>query len=259
MGSQYRREYVMLRAPEGRAGGFARMEYQRGHLTVTLQLTRLDADCPPLRALLLAGDASTGAVIDLGCTSSTGGGQAHLRAEVKLEAGALRGCHTIAVTSDWPEARLIMTGRLPETVEYPLCRVQESIRRYLSVPPAGTFLRRESPGRQPLFHLQQVVWPQEIAELKAYFDALPPSAPFDAPGWRFVRVALHSGRPEGWCEVGVRVENHAVAEAAYALPGAWAERPPDGLQGYQWHRGRNGQGYWLMRQPVPVTAGSADG
>lgn len=173
--------------------------------------------------------------------------------------GALRGCHTIAVASDWPEARLMMLGRLHNAAGYPPHCVQESIRRYLAMPVEGTVLRRKSSDRKPMFHLQSVYWPCEISEIKEYFDTLPPSAPFDAPGWRFVRVMLQSCRPEGWCEVGVRVENHAVAEITYALPGAWAESPPDGLQGYQWYRGRNGQGYWLMRQAMPITDRSAGG
>lgn len=90
-------------------------------------------------------------------------------------------------------------------------QLQEAVTHYLSVPsgldaPAPALpTAPETPALRPasaaplaedsLLGLSALQWPEPLLELKPYFDALPPSAPFDAPGWRFVSVPLPEGGP----------------------------------------------------------------
>lgn len=96
--------------------------------------------------------------------------------------------------------------------------------------------------------LAPLYWPREIAELKIYFDLLPPCAPFDAPGWRFVKAPLPKGGPGPVCYIGIRPQGMAVAQTAYALPGSPQAGPPPGLENYTFETGRLSQGYWVLRQ-----------
>lgn len=244
--ASFARQYAMLRPVSGAGSGFVRIEDFHGRSRLTLRASCLpDGD---VRALLLSGNMQTGAVLDLGLLSPLSRGQAGLCRELPA---ALGGYHTLTLCEDWPESTVLMTAALqPSTCT--LWQVQESVRRYLSVPasPEGTPLS-ETPVRiLPMLGLQPLQWPEGTAELRAYFDTLPPSAPFDEPGWRFVRVPLESGGPAPFCEVGVRVHGRRVVEAAYALPGQ-PDRPlPRPLEGYRWESGRHGQGYWVLRQAL---------
>ena len=101
-----------------------------------------------------------------------------------------------------------------------------------------------------MLRLQPLQWPEGLAELRACFEELPPSAPFDAPGWRFVRVPLGQDGPAPYCEVGIRTEGCRITQAAYALPGQQEQPLPGALQGYRWEQGRHGQGYWVLRQAL---------
>lgn len=102
----------------------------------------------------------------------------------------------------------------------------------------------------PIDGLQPVYWPRPVSDLKVYFDTLPPFAPFDAPGWRFVKVSLPGRSPAPFCAVGIKVQGHTVSEVAYALPGRQGTLPPPGLKGYRWQMGRQGQGYWTLWQAI---------
>lgn len=244
--ASFARQYAMLRPVSGAGSGFVRIEDFHGRSRLTLR-----ASCLPdggVRALLLSGGAQTGAVLDLGLLSPLSRGQAGLCRELPA---ALGGYHTLTLCEDWPESTVLMTAALQPS-SCALWQVQESVRRYLSVPaiPEGTSMPETPVRTLPMLGLQPLLWPEGTAELRAYFDALPPSAPFDEPGWRFVRVPLESGEPAPFCEVGVRVHGRRVVEAAYALPGQ-SDRPlPRPLKGYRWESGRHGQGYWVLRQAL---------
>ena len=242
----FARQYAMLRPVSGAGSGFVRIEDSHGRSRLTLR-----ASCLPeggVRALLLSGDAESGAVLDLGLLAPLSRGQAGLCRELP---SALDGYHTLTLCADWPEGTVLMTAALRPS-SCTLWQVQEAVRRYLSVParPEGTPLPEPSVRALPVLRLQPLQWPEGTAELRAYFDTLPPSAPFDEPGWRFVRVPLERGGPAPFCEVGVRVEGRRVTQAAYALPGEANQPLSRELQGYLWQTGRHGQGYWVLRQAL---------
>lgn len=94
--------------------------------------------------------------------------------------------------------------------------------------------------------LPALFWPQSAEKLRIYFESLPPFAPFDLPGWRFVRAP--SPLPGcAYCALGYRQKEDRVCQIAYALPGT-PYRPPANLSGYSFLQGRNGQGYWVLLQ-----------
>jgi len=244
------RTYVMIRAPEGEAGGFARFDARGNHLTMALQLARLPAKCPILRVLLLSGDEDSGAVIDLGRLTPDAMNGANMHADVPLPPASLRSFHTLALAADWPDGTLTLCGSIADGAPYDQRQLQGMVRHYLMVPPTHALCERALPGRAPLTGLQPLCWPDEIAELKHYFDTLAPTAPFDAPGWRFVRVPIEAQQPAPYCNVGIRISGSRITEVAYALPGHEAPQPPEGLAGYQWTQGRHRQGYWLLRRAL---------
>lgn len=94
--------------------------------------------------------------------------------------------------------------------------------------------------------LPRLLWPRSIQGLQRYFDRLPPFAPLDAPGWRFVRVPSPL-RGTAYCAVGYFAQDDRVTQIAYAIPGNPYRAPAD-LAGYRYRMGRNGQGYWVMDQ-----------
>jgi len=91
-------------------------------------------------------------------------------------------------------------------------------------------------------------WPESVEGLQVYFAKLPPFAPFDAPGWRFVRVPMppESGMP--YCALGILPRDGTVVQVAYAVPGKRGAVPPPGLHGYRFQPGLNNQGYWVLWQ-----------
>ncbi len=91
-------------------------------------------------------------------------------------------------------------------------------------------------------------WPEAAAGLKPYFDECPPIAPFDAPGWRFVR-APSPLRTVPYCAVGYLARDSRVVQVAYAVPGSPYQAPAP-LPGYRYQPGREGKGYWTLWQRV---------
>lgn len=267
--SAFRRQYVILRPMQGCAGGFARLETRQGRGCVTIQVNQ--AVQSTLRALLMGGSGRSCALLDLGLMHLSPQGRGALYRE-GLPAG-YAACHTVLLCSDWPEPRLQLYGHLTSTPVCSLGEMQEAVRQYLSVPAGDTVLpvpaapsampqsAPPAPEARPLcrlsppsdamagsvLRLPRLRWPAPLAELAGYFGQEPTCAPFDAPGWRFVRVRLGPASPAAWCAVGVRIRGHRVVEAAYALPGEATTLPPGGLQGYRWAEGRHGQGYWVLR------------
>lgn len=108
-------------------------------------------------------------------------------------------------------------------------------------------LRPES-NAPPADALPVLVWPETAAHLKLYFETQPPFMPFDAPGWRFVRVPSPL-RGVAYCAVGVCARDARIEQVAYAVPGT-AQRAPAMLPGYRYQMGRTGQGYWTLWQRV---------
>lgn len=272
----FSRVYVLLRPVRGAGCGFARLESQGKAGRMTLHASQLPPPCRALRILLLAGDAATGAVIDLGLMRVTADGQGRLNRDAVAfpTSEGIRAFHSLVLATDWPDGELMLVGTLVTPPPYPLWQLQEALRRYLTVPPERPMAEPPAadpparfslsaaeapsaplivcgcagrmPARPPVRRLPQRVWPESLAELAPYFDSLPPCAPFDAPGWRFVQVPLPEGSPGPWCAVGIRCRGGDIYQVAYAIPGEQEALPPGGLHGYRWHEGRHGQGYWVL-------------
>lgn len=258
--ASYARKYIILRPARGRCEGHARLELSGGLGQLTLRGSCLPVGCTELRALLVSADEAS--VLDLGPATVTPRGVVSL-SRVGLPMRSLTDYDALALTTDWPDARLMLYGCLTDPPRCTRWQLQEAVTHYLSVPsgldapapalptsPEPPTLRPASApplSEESLLGLSALQWPEALLELKPYFDALPPSAPFDAPGWRFVSVPLPDGGPARRCEVGVRASAHRVVEAFYAVPGE-AERVPPGLSGYRYRVGRHEQGYWTLRQ-----------
>lgn len=109
------------------------------------------------------------------------------------------------------------------------------------------FLRPAGEGA-PTDELPALVWPPAAAELRVYFETLTPIAPFDAPGWRFVRVPSPL-RGVPYCAVGYHAQDCRVTQVVYAVPGT-PHRAPAALPGYRYQVGRGGEGYWTLWRRV---------
>lgn len=269
------RQYVMLAPVDCHATGFARLEVCRNRGLVTVHASSLPA-CDTLRTVLLSGHSADSAVLDLGLMTVTPSHIGTLHRE-NLPLTALQGYDALLLTTDWPDPQIKLCGFLSKPPRCTLWQLQEALRRYLTVPcgdmtptPALNIPNPPAPPLEPaiprsslmidfpaeettlatdsVLRLSSVRWPDSVNDLREYFDTLMPCAPFEAPGWRFVRVPLKAGSPAEYGVVGVHVSGHAIDRTAYALPGRQDVLPPGGLQGYSWQPGRDGQGYWLLIQ-----------
>lgn len=266
MENEFTRLYVILRPVRGAGCGYARMEAQGGRGRVSLHLSQLPPGTPMLRALLISGDPETGAALDLGLMQPSPGGRAFLRVEPMAlpEGASLRDFHSLAVCTDWPDAQLILTGPMDERQPRPLWQLQEATRHYLTVPPCApvkkppadeaqaalmTLEKGVSPAKPMARRLLPLRWDKAWQDVQPYFDRLPPFAPFEAPGWRFVQVPLPAGSPGPWCAVGYHARGGVVQRLAYAVPAGEETIPPPSLAGYQPVTGRHGKRYWLHLTP----------
>ena len=143
---------------------------------------------------------------------------------------------TAAATSEPTEAELEAANETPEEAEAP-AGTQEELRE-----PAQPKLRQGT--GEGVDALPRLIWPKEAAELKPYFDTQPPIRPFDAPGWRFVRVPSPI-RSVGYCAVGMYASDCRVRQVAYAVPGT-PHHAPAFLPGYRYQPGMDGKGYWTL-------------
>lgn len=98
----------------------------------------------------------------------------------------------------------------------------------------------------PVDALPALEWPQAAEKLRPLFMKNRPIRLFDAPGWRFVQT-LEAGMQ---CCFGYRAEEDRVAEVLYGVRARGGLSAPKGLQGYQYQRAVNGEGYWTLRQTV---------
>ena len=93
----------------------------------------------------------------------------------------------------------------------------------------------------PVGRLPSLDWPKAFQSLREYFVKCPPDAPFDWPGWRFVRA---SRQGDGlW--IGRQARGSRVCRVAYAMRGA---PPQNDSQPYQPVRGWNGELYRVLVQ-----------
>ena len=143
---------------------------------------------------------------------------------------------TAAAPSEPTEAELEADNKTPEEAEAP-AGTQEELRE-----PAQPKLRQGT--GEGVDALPRLIWPKEAAELKPYFDTQPPIRPFDAPGWRFVRVPSPI-RSVGYCAVGMYASDCRVRQVAYAVPGT-PHHAPAFLPGYRYQPGMDGKGYWTL-------------
>lgn len=143
---------------------------------------------------------------------------------------------TAAAPYEPTEAELEAANETPEEAEAP-AGAQEELRE-----PAQPKLRQGT--GEGVDALPRLIWPKEAAELKPYFDTQPPIRPFDAPGWRFVRVPSPI-RSVGYCAVGMYASDCRVRQVAYAVPGT-PHHAPAFLPGYRYQPGMDGKGYWTL-------------
>jgi len=112
-------------------------------------------------------------------------------------------------------------------------------------PPLSYSLRSPGTG-EAVDALPTLIWPENTKGMEIYFSSLSPFAPFDLPGWRFVR-APSPVKECAYCALGYTADGGRVKKIAYALPGV-PFYPPANLSGYRYHPGRTGQGYWVAVQ-----------
>lgn len=125
---------------------------------------------------------------------------------------------------------------------------QEAAVQEAAEPAEPEIVLRPESAAPPVDGLPALVWPEAAAHLKAYFETQAPFAPFDAPGWRFVRVPSPL-RGVPYCAVGVHAQDARVTQVAYAVPGS-PQQAPAALPGYRYQVGRTGQGYWTLWRTV---------
>ena len=86
-----------------------------------------------VRILLLAGDAETGSVLDLGVSPLDGEGRGQCYRDNLPLPGGFKLYHTLAVVSDWPTPALLLHGPLGARTP-PLWQLEDAVTRYLAVP-----------------------------------------------------------------------------------------------------------------------------
>jgi len=244
--STFTRQYIMLRPVDCQASGFARVEVSRGQGRIVIHASGLPER--GVRALLVSGRGE-GCVLDLGTMAAGAPGCADLQKD-HLPLPMLRGYDAVVLCTDWPEGTMLLTGSLSRPPRCTLWQLQEALRHYLRLPcvdlsPVPSQEKAQASCAESVWRLRELRWPEHLQGWQGYFDQYAPCAPFEAPGWRFVRVPMQQGRPSEDGVIGRHVSAHGVDRVAWALPGQADVLPPGGLQGYAWQEGRDGRGYWL--------------
>lgn len=277
MESAVARRYILLRSREGNHAGYARLEVRHGRGTVALRMA-VPGGKGAVRILLLAGDAETGSVLDLGVSPLDGEGRGQCYRDNLPLPGGFKLYHTLAVVSDWPTPALLLHGarwgrarlpcgswRTPLPATWP-CRwnvpppgrmrrgprlpLPRHPRRILP-PAAGNrrFLPRSVPGSR-WAPCPCCAGPRDWQSFPGGLLPCPPPRPLTRPAgdlWRFpwprtLRGILRGGHP------GPR--RTAAPGGLCPCPGRAAALPPGGLRDYCWMQGRHGQGYWVRFQTL---------
>ena len=76
-----------------------------------------------------------------------------------------------------------------------------------------------------------------------------------ADGYTYIRAPLPAACGYGYCLLGVKLEGNRVAAARVAIPGAYADHPPEGLEGGVWVGVGSGAGYWVTEVQCPDAPG----
>ena len=76
-----------------------------------------------------------------------------------------------------------------------------------------------------------------------------------ADGYTYIRAPLPAACGYGYCLLGVKLEGNRVAAARVAVPGAYADHPPEGLEGGVWVGVGSGAGYWVTEVQCPDAPG----
>ena len=243
------RRDVMLQGVSCQARGFARLEGTPERMSLSLQAMHLPLE-RPLRLLLLCG-GEDGTAQDLGLmqVSAQGGAVMH-------HSGLAISCwEAIVIAADWPDAQLVAIGTLRSCSQQAL---QRALSHYLSLPredslPAPVQEEPSAPAQpqhpDTLQRLNYLHWPACFSDLRRHFVTQTPCAPFDAPGWRFVRVSLTADAPAAWGYLGRHATHGAVDAICWAIPGQ-REAPPSALHGYRWVPARHGEGYFITLRTV---------
>ncbi len=279
---QESRMYIMLHPKKGNCSGHARLTQKGMRAAISLSISNLDKK--PYRAMLLS-QAPASAIVDLGSLLVSGLGQGRLAQDsFALPNGTtLNEFRCLIICTDWPDTQVYAAGAVQGQTLMPLWQMQEAVQNYLAVPPkeeakpapepivepgpeiASPPEQKPEPAEEiiyqpmetdaiPLDALPPVYWPNAIEELKIYFDTLMPFAPFENPGWRFVKVPLEGPAPASYCAIGIYIEDYKVTKVLYALPGIQGTLPPPGLKGYRFQTGRHGQGYWTLAQNAVLSS-----
>lgn len=82
-------------------------------------------------------------------------------------------------------------------------------------------------------------WPEGIEPLREVFASSRPIELSVQPDHVFVESAHAPDCPD--CAVGIRAKDGMPVSVAYAIPGEYAQQPPEGLEGYAWK-----DGYWVV-------------
>lgn len=92
-------------------------------------------------------------------------------------------------------------------------------------------------------------WPEAVETLKPLFFSEP--ALKETPDERFTYVSAPMPEGSGYasCCAGIRMENGAPVEVSYAMPDAYREYPPAGMEEYHWVGDQNA-GWWVYAQRI---------
>lgn len=253
------RHYVMLKPVQEEGNGFARLEEQGGRVSLLLRAQGLPSG-QMVRALLVCGGRD-GAALNLGLVAASRQGEGRLEGSISVPTTLAR-WDALVLATDWPEGRLLASGGISGMPACSNAALQEAVSHFLSVPQADSRPapveppedaasvvenKQHPPAQPPLFALTGLHWPHAFVHLKPYFDRLLPCSPFEAPGWRFVRIELQADAPAPWCLLGRQTAGSEVQQICWAVPGRQEQCPAE-LHGYRWIAGREGDGFWILLQ-----------